>query len=118
MKRLITYETRYSLPNVNGTHSPIALNRQHVQDHFEKLYRTTTEATKARNSARLKEGRKENDDPYDPDKFDRIRIDELAVGECVKKEYKQGNQPKRVNQKIVAPKTCDNGSYILLDSYG
>lgn len=119
LKRLITYETRYSLrsPNVNIAGSPLYLSKNHVHDHFEKLYKTTTEATKARISARLNAER-ENDDPYDPYKFDRRRVDEEA-NECPKKQSKQGNnqvqnQLKRTKQNAEPSKTCDNGELSCL----
>lgn len=114
LKRLITYETRYSHQSPNGANaadSPVFLNKNTVQDHFEKLYRTTTEATKARISAKLKPSDKENDDPYDPYKFDRIRVDEGNVREWPKKQCKIENQQKRTNQNTVPVKSCDNGKF-------
>lgn len=113
LKRLITYETRYSLrsPNVNAIDSAALLNRNNIHDHFEKLYKTTTEATKARNSARSTQADRENDNPYDPDKFDRIRFDEEPVRECPKKQCKPGHQLKRTNKTTAPSKTCDNGKY-------
>lgn len=116
LKRLITYETRYSLrsPNDNATDSSACLNKNTIQDHFEKLYNTKTEATKARNSARLKRVDRENDDPYDPDKFDRIRFDEAPVQDYPRKERQPVNQQKRTNQNAVPSKACENGKDTLL----
>lgn len=97
---------------MNAVDSPILINKNKIQDHFEKLYNTTTEATKARISARLKQADRENDDPYDPYKFDRRRIDEV-ISECPKKQNKEGNrmqnQHKRTNPNTEPAKTVDNG---------
>lgn len=99
--------------NNNGNNATDSiLSKNTVQDHFEKLYKTTTEATKARNNARLRqaEADRENDDPYDMDKFDRIRVDEAPVREaCPKKQCKTVNQQKRTNQNTLPSKTCENG---------
>lgn len=117
LKKLISYETRYSLqsPNVNAVESHNFLTKNKIQDHFEKLYSTTTEATKARISARLKQADRENDDPYDPYKFDRRRVDE-EISECPQKQIKLGtrmqNQQKRTNQNTEPSKSVDNGMYI------
>lgn len=94
------------------------MNKNDVQDHFEKLYRTTTEATKARISARLKQNDRENDDPYDPYKFDRLRVDEAASQEFRKKQSKPvSNQKTRSNQNEMASKAGMNGECELLDDF-
>jgi len=113
LKRLITYESRYSLrsPNVNAAESPIFLNKNNIQDHFEKLYKTSTKATKARIDSTLKQSDRENDDPYDPYKFDRQRVDE-PVDARPNKQNKQGagiqNQLKRIKPNTEPSKASEN----------
>ncbi len=86
-------------------------NKNNFQDHFEKLYITTTEASQARISARLnKQADRENDDPYDPYKFDRIRVDEADIPELPKKQHKTVvQQQKRTKPTAVPSKICENG---------
>ncbi|KAG4066738.1 hypothetical protein HA402_012805 [Bradysia odoriphaga] len=111
LKRLITYETRYSLqsPQNNNVDPAAHLNKKDIQNHFEKLYRTTTEATKARISARSKRADRENDNPYDPYKFDRIRVDEDAAREIPKKQCSVAvSQQKRNSHNVIPSKISEN----------
>lgn len=118
LKRLIKYESKYSLrsPNATSAESPLLLNKHKATDHFEKLYQASTEATKARLIARCKKADKENDNPYDPDKFDR-----KIVGETSPRQQSRGNrmqnEHKRITKQLSPPtKDCfsnENGKQVF-----
>ncbi|KAJ6647793.1 hypothetical protein Bhyg_03016 [Pseudolycoriella hygida] len=107
LRKLIAYDTQHSarLPKDDTDSKLSYLKKSDFQDRFEYLYKTTTEATKARNNARLKRTDKENDDPYDFYKLDRIRVDEVMQ---YPRKCKQGSQQKEINQNAKAQNICKN----------